>query len=285
MFNPPMLAETAEAPFSHPDFIFEPKIDGHRAILVRRNGTTHIFTRHKTDCTRQYPELHDIALDDVVLDGEIACTDPETGMIDFESVMERFSARRADRIQAFSIRKPVNFVVFDVLQLNGIDIRGLPLMRRKEILSQLDFGNPHITLTPYIDTEGERLFDEVRARKLEGMVAKRKESTYVSRRSPAWQKVINWKYAEVVITGYRKDEFGWLTAIPDENGNLRPAGFIELGVTPFQKKAFYGVAKLIVVGENRDFVFLEPRIRARVKMRNWTKSGLLRSPVFVDFVI
>jgi len=85
--------------------------------------------------------------------------------------------------------------------------------------------------------------------------------------------------------GYKKREFGWLAGVADKSSNIRPAGIIEFGAGPTEKKAFYSVSKALVTGENRDFIFLEPRIRAKVKMQNWTKSGLLRSPVFVEYLL
>ncbi|WP_327204638.1 hypothetical protein [Paenibacillus polymyxa] len=91
--------------------------------------------------------------------------------------------------------------------------------------------------------------------------------------------------ADVFITGYRKEEFGWLAGVPNESGKIRPSGIIELGATPTHKKAFYGVSKALITGEDREYVYVEPRIRARVKMRNWTKAGLLRSPVFTEFIV
>lgn len=283
MFIAPMLLATAESAFSHADYIFEPKIDGHRLILSRQNGRTRLYTRHKVECTRQYPELLRIAIDDIVLDGEVACVDPQTGAIEFESVMERFSANRDEKINSLATALPANYIVFDILRLNGQDLRGLPLIKRKEILAHLNFGNERISKMLYIEREGERLFEEIKSRQLEGIVAKRKESTYVSRRSAAWQKVINWQFAEVVITGWRKSEFGWLAAV-DDGGQLRPAGIIELGVSATQKKAFFGVSQSIITGENTDYVFVEPRLRSKVKMRNWTRAGLLRSPAFVQFI-
>jgi len=283
LFIAPMLLETAKSAFSHADYIYEPKIDGHRLILSRQNGRTRLFTRHKVECTHQYPELLNVAIDDIVLDGEVACVDPATGAIEFESVMERFSASKDGKINLLATVLPANYIVFDILRLNGQDLRGLPLMKRKEILAHLNFGNESISKIPYIEKEGERLFEEIKSRQLEGIVAKRKESTYVSRRSAAWQKVINWQFVDVVITGWRKSEFGWLVAV-EENGKLRPTGIIELGVTPAHKVAFYTVSQPLITSEKSEYVYIEPRIRVKVKMRNWTRAGLLRSPVFVQFI-
>ncbi len=66
---------------------------------------------------------------------------------------------------------------------------------------------------------------------------------------------------------------------------MRTAGITEFGASPTHKKAFYGVSKALITGEDSDFVYVEPRIRARVKMRNWTRAGMLRSPVFTEFIV
>ncbi|EJW15624.1 ATP-dependent DNA ligase [Paenibacillus alvei] len=286
MFISPMLLEKSESAFSDPNYIFEPKFDGHRAILSCVDGCTRIYTRHTNECTHQYPELLTVPFtDNIVLDGEIVCIEPN-GTVDFESVMTRFQARRSDSIRRLSDQLPVTFVVFDILRYRGKDLRGLSLMQRKQILSNVNLpNNPRINVVPFIETAGEALFSDICARKMEGIVCKRKDSTYVSRRSSDWLKVINWTYTDVWITGYRKEEFGWLAAVDSGNGKLRPAGIIELGVKPFHKKAFYGVRDSIITCEDKNNVYLQPALRAKVKTRNWTKAGLLRSPVFVDFAV
>lgn len=285
MFISPMLLATAPSPFSHSNYIFEPKVDGHRLIFSQQSGSIRLYTRHNNDCTRQYPELHAPFDNDIIIDGEVACVDPKTGISDFEAVMTRFQAKKADKIKQLTRMLPATMVVFDILQYKGRDLRRLPLMERKAILSSINMPASSFGFTPYVEGAGEALFEQIEAWGMEGMIGKRKNSQYVSRRSDAWKKVINWSYAEVFITGYRKDEFGWLTAIPDGSGKLRPTGIIEHGPGPKEKRAFYGVSKGIVSGEDRNFVYLEPRIRAEVKMRNWTKSGLLRSPVFTQFIL
>ncbi|MFE5321838.1 ATP-dependent DNA ligase [Paenibacillus sp. NPDC056579] len=280
MYIQPMLLETAPEPFSDDDYIFEPKIDGHRLILSRINGQTRLYTRHNNDCTRQYPELVNLGLDNVILDGEVAATD-EFGRVDFESIMERFSLRKLEKVRQAAETRPVNYVVFDILQYKGEDLRGYPLHKRKELLASLTFGNPNMTVIPTVEEKGEELYSHIESLSMEGIVAKRANSIYVSSRSSAWLKIINWTYTEVFISGYRKAEFGWLAA----DGHGRPLGIIELGVTPRQKMAFYGVKDQLIRGEDREFVYLEPRLRVKVKLRNWTKAGLLRTPVMVDFVI
>ncbi|WP_439412693.1 ATP-dependent DNA ligase [Enterobacter ludwigii] len=288
MFIDPMLLATAQAPFSDSGYIFEPKIDGHRLIFSQQNGVVRLYTRHNNDCTRQYPEIASALFPhDIVLDGEIACVDPATGISVFESVMSRFQAKKTDKIAALARTLPSTFVIFDVLQYNGKDLRRLPLMERKEILASVSLPSASFGVIPFIEGAGKALFMQIEEREMEGVVGKRKDSAYeTGRRSDNWRKVINWSYADVFITGYRKEEFGWLAAVPTiNNAKMRPAGIIELGANSTHKKAFYNVVKPLITGEDRNFVYVEPRIKARVKMRNWTKSGMLRSPVFTEFIV
>jgi len=105
-------------------------------------------------------------------------------------------------------------------------------------------------------------------------------SKYVGQRSVDWLKIINYTYATVQIAGYRKNQFGWLAQYEG-----RPVGTIELAVPTEHKRAFYGLADRLKVGEDRDYVYVEPKINARVRFRNWTRAGMLRSPEFVEFVI
>jgi len=282
-----MLLQTAPGPFSHSDYIFEPKIDGHRLIYSQESGKIRLYTRHDNECTLQYPELHLPFAEDVILDGEVACVDPTTGVSDFESVMSRFQARRAEKIVQLTATLPVYYAIFDILMYKGQDVRGFPLMSRKEILEGLTLPSNSFGIVPHVEGAGEALFKQIETMAMEGVVGKRKNSVYeTGRRSHAWQKVINWTYADVYITGYRKQEFGWLAAVPSgTSGKLRPAGIIELGASPIHKQAFRAVAPQLIKGEDKEFVHLEPRLQAKVRMRNWTKSGMLRNPVFTEFVI
>ncbi|WP_409346774.1 ATP-dependent DNA ligase [Paenibacillus sp. MBLB4367] len=286
MFISPMLLETAPTAFNDERYVFEPKIDGHRLLIVRQIGVTRIYTRHGNEVTRLYPELWDVPMDgDGILDGEGAVIDPASGQVDFELMQERSKITRQDKIVAAMQRLPVSFFCFDILQRDGRDLRRLPLTDRKKILDATMGQNEHFSSVTSVPERGEDLFAIIRERKMEGIVGKRIDSKYVSRRSDAWLKIINWQYENVYITGYRKNEFGWLASVPGKDDRLRPAGIIELGVTPRHKMAFYSVRKSLVTGEDKDFVYMEPLIKAKVKIRNWTKNGMLRSPAMVDFLI
>ncbi|MDC0763512.1 RNA ligase family protein [Brevibacillus sp. AG] len=285
MFLEPMLLEKVDKPFDDSRFIYEPKIDGHRMVLSQIGGKTKLYTRHHNECTAQYPELLGLMIDkDIILDGEVYCID-EHGQVDFELVMSRFQTKGASKIAAAMKRLPVGLMVFDILHYDGQDLRVLPLMERKEILDRVVPDTSTIRKIQFIEKEGTALFNAMEQNDMEGIVCKRKDSTYVGKRSADWIKVINYQCTDVFISGYRKGDFGWLTSVVDTNGKMRPAGIIELGVPPVHKQAFRGICKQLETGEDKSFVYLEPRLQATVKFRNWTKSGMLRSPVFVDFVL
>ncbi|MFB5758969.1 ATP dependent DNA ligase [Paenibacillus medicaginis] len=90
--------------------------------------------------------------------------------------------------------------------------------------------------------------------------------------------------AEVYITGYRKDEFGWLIGYKDGK-RIRPAGILELGVGSIERKSAWPILSKMKTKENKEFVFVEPALRCKVKFREWTKVGLMRLPVFDEFVL
>ncbi|WP_433709038.1 hypothetical protein [Paenibacillus illinoisensis] len=115
MFISPMLLETAAVPFSHSEYIFEPKVDGHRLIYSQQSESVRLYTRHHNDCTRQYPEIQLPFDHDIILDGEIACTDPTTGLNDFEAVMSRFSTRQHTKVVQLIKMLPATFAIFDIL--------------------------------------------------------------------------------------------------------------------------------------------------------------------------
>jgi DNA ligase-1 len=131
-----------------------------------------------------------------------------------------------------------------------------------------------------IEQHGKALYKVIGDKGLEGIVAKKKNSKYVSKRSENWLKVINYQYAEVSISGYKRGEFGWLV---EHEG--RTVGCIELAVPSDAKKAFYKVAQSIVTGQDKHFVYVKPLLKVRVRFRNWTSNNMLRTPEYVEFAV
>jgi len=130
--------------------------------------------------------------------------------------------------------------------------------------------------------DGKAYFDLVQKNSLEGIVLKKANSKYkAGSRSHDWLKVINYQYVDAYITGLRKDEFGLLLAI-EEDEKLKPGGIMEFMV-PNAKKVFYRQYQDYVLEEDKKFIYLDPKIKCRVKFRNYTKAGLLRIPSFVEY--
>ena len=191
-----------------------------------------------------------------------------------------------NRFQSRSDRAKVTYCAFDILRYQGMDVDGLPLSRRKELLgtSQLAESERYIKVKPATGSTVQ-YFDAVSAHGLEGIVIKDLRSKYsIGTRSWAWQKVINWTHEEVFITGSRRGELGWLTSV-EEGGRLRPAGIIEFGIAEDHKQALRSVQQKLIYKEDKFAVHFRPLVRARVKTRNWTKNGMLRSPVFESFIL
>lgn len=279
MFISPMLLQYAadNEPFDKEHYFAELKLDGIR-LIVSNMDELKLYTRHENDVTHRFPELHDSPLPPgTILDGELVVTDRD-GKPDFEAVMTRFQSR--------SSRVKATFCAFDIIRYKGIDVTGLPLLRRKELLNEAFEETESYTKVKPAQGSPVQYYNAVCAHGLEGVVIKDLRSKYaINTRSYAWQKVINWTYADVYITGMKRDQLGWLTSVLDEDGRLRPAGIIEFGIKPEHKKALLSVREKIVYKEDKFAVHFKPLIRARVKTRNWTRNGMLRSPVFEEFIL
>lgn len=197
MFYKPMLMTEREEPFDDARYVFEPMIDGHRLQLEFIEGKPKLLTRHNNDVTPQYPELHNVPLvkpADVVLDGEVAYVNPDTGAAEFRTLIERYRLKKGPAIRDARKAFPVLFFVFDVLYYDGADLRGKPLHERKELLHFILEDNDYYKKLLYIEGAGKELFELVKKSKLEGMVCKRKDSLYEEGQADGWLKVTNPEY-------------------------------------------------------------------------------------------
>ncbi|WP_028392737.1 ATP-dependent DNA ligase [Bacillus cihuensis] len=275
MFISPMLLHKSEHPFEDEDFITELKLDGIRLILSKFNNKIRLYTRHKNEVTNMFPELLQLDIPNgTVLDGEIIVTDQQ-GKPDFEAMMERFQSKKSEHA--------IQYCVFDVIYHNGQKITQLPLYERKELLEETVVDSNVICKVQWMYGNSLAYFELVKQQGLEGIVQKKANSKYqINKRSNDWLKVINYQYTDAVITGLRKDEFGLLLGI-EEGNQLKPGGIMEF-VTPAARKQFYSQYQDLIVGENKQFIYLDPKIKCKVKFRNYTKAGLLRIPSFVEYI-
>lgn len=193
MFMKPMLAVKRDEPFDDERYLFEPLIDGQRLQLVMEGGRTKLLSRHGYDVTRQYPELHNVPLRspaDIVLDGEVAYLDPETGLADYEVLQRRYRLKRQSDIRAARREIPVMYLVFDILSYNGIDLRDKPLSTRKRLLQAVLDDNANIKRLSHVEREGRALFKLAEEQGLEGIIGKAKGSGYAEGRNESWLTIV-----------------------------------------------------------------------------------------------
>lgn len=278
MFISPMLLQKSECPFDTENtqdnlFITELKLDGFRTIWTKFDNKVKIYTRHKTEITSKFKELVNLPISNgTVLDGEIVVTD-ELGRPNFEAVMERFMSSKSQH--------HISFCVFDIIYYKGEKVAHLPLLERKALLNKvIPEDTPLFNKVQWIEGNAVQYFELIKQHDLEGIVQKRASSTYqINKRSEDWLKVINYKYDHVYISGVRKGKFGLLLNYKD--GNY--AGLMEF-MTPQARKELYRQYQDYIVGENDKFIYLDPKLKVKVKYRNLTSKGLLRIPSFMEWV-
>jgi len=282
-----MKAVLTDERFSDPNWIFERKLDGIRCIAIRSGAELNLLSRNDLSQNERYPELVD-ALDaercrEFAVDGEVVA---------FDGSQTSF-ARLAQRHQH---NVPVFLYVFDVLWLEGHDVRPLPLRTRKRLLrAALDFhGN--VRWTRYCNGDGEALFKEACRKGWEGLIAKRADSPYVTTRSKDWLKFKCEHGQELVVGGFTdprgsRVEFGALLLGYYRDGHLQYAGKVgtgfdtetlhELGATlrrlAREDPPFADPGQI----KERGVTWVEPKLVAEIGFTEWTRDGRLRHPRFL----
>lgn len=289
-FFSPMAADMADAPPKAGDWLYEIKWDGVRALCYIEPDGFALYTRNNNRCEQNYPELNilpgQITAARAILDGELAVLD-ERGVSHFELIQPRIHSKDAS-----NATKPVHYFAFDLLYLDGWDLRGAPLVERKKLLRQI--LQPHALLRVSEDfADGVAMLEAAKANGLEGLIAKRASSVYESRRSRNWLKLKLTSEQEFVIGGYlpgERDYFGSLAVGFHEAGKLHYAGNVGTGFdeatlkTLWQqleprvtKKSPFDVAEKMPKGT----VWVKPELVAQVKFANWTSDRKLRAPVYL----
>ena len=294
----PMLATLVDEPFSDPDWLFETKWDGVRAICFIKKGLTRFVSRNQIEMTGQYPELGNIGervrATDGILDGEIVALD-ERGVSRFQLLQRRLGRKNAGEIGRLAATTRIAYYVFDLLYLDGFDLTGCKLIDRKTALEKLLKPSKNVRYSDHIIGAGEDLFREVAKVPLEGMIAKRLESPYVQKRSTDWLKIKTIQQSEVVIGGYtepRKSRayFGALVVGLYKERKLHYVAHIGGG---FNHQTLEQVYKLMQPLKTKDCPFVErpktnelvqwikPKLVAQVKFSEWTADGRMRHPIFL----
>jgi bifunctional non-homologous end joining protein LigD len=294
---PVTLAQLQDHPFSHPDWVFEIKWDGVRAIAQIENGETTLWARSGRDVTREYPEFNDLAshfrATTAIVDGEIATLD-EDGRSDFQKLQARLSVQNPSRPLMDSV--PVNYYFFDLLYADGYDLRQAPLTERKAFLKSILLQDDRIRFSDDVPEQGEALFEAAREKGLEGIVAKRADSTYSGTRTSSWLKLKIVKELDAVVAGYTagrgsRKYFGALVLGLYDKRELKFIGGVGTGfdeknlASLFEKLQALHTAtcpfrKIPALREAVQWV--KPELVARVKYANWTADSHLRAPVFLS---
>jgi bifunctional non-homologous end joining protein LigD len=292
----PMLAQIVKEPPTGDGWMFEIKWDGVRALAHIADGRYIIRSRKGEDITKQYPELAELAkhvkAKTAVLDGEIVVPDEE-GRPRFELIQPRIMARGEHAIARMAANAPARYVAFDLLYCNGRDLRNLPLRTRKRELSGVVQPYELLQVSQDFRVDGKNLLQAARAQGLEGIMAKRAESRYVSSRADDWRKIKTGNEDDFLICGYTKgerDHFGALVLGERDGDGFRYAGNVGTGfdqktmatisraMEPLRqpKSPFTRVPKL-----PQEVVWLKPRLVCAVRYLERTSEGRLRAPVYI----
>ena len=290
----PMLAVLTSRRFSDPAWLFEPKLDGIRCLAFIRGGAVRLVSRNRKSLDEAYPEVAAALAGlahDAVLDGEIVAL--KAGVSSFQRLQQRSGLRGADAA-ASPIR--VHYYVFDILHLDGRDLRQLPLLERREQLRSVLHPAGPVRLTPFRRTAGEAYYRAACRRGLEGVIAKRAAGRYTGGRCDDWLKFKCVNEQEFVVGGYtdpqgsRTGLGALLVGYHDDDGALRFAGKVGTG---FGTETLTRLSGRLSRLERATSPFADyrraspaihwvrPTVVVQLGFQEWTAGGLLRQARFL----
>jgi bifunctional non-homologous end joining protein LigD len=293
----PMLAGIGEAPFVHPDWLFEPKLDGYRVLAFVRDGEVKLRSRRGLDLTPAFPLIAaELAAQsaDLILDGEVLALDA-SGRPSFNALQNRAALATPREIAAAERDTPAIFYGFDLLHFAGVDLRQAPYRDRRRYLAQCLLPSAHVQRV-HADADGVALYNAALAQGFEGVLAKRRDSRYeAGRRSTAWLKIKPTRSAEFVVGGITRGHgarspLGALLIGYWERHRLRYAGLVGSGfdgatLARLQQRFAPLATDRPPFAEppplRRAITWLRPETVAEVKFAEWTPDGFLRAPVFL----
>lgn len=280
------------------DFIFEPKLDGTRVMVIKNDKKISLINRRNKDISFRYPELKiadKIKARRCVLDAELVILD-EKGKPNFNLLQQREQTDKKLMIELKSREFPATLFVFDILEKENKILTQFPLLSRKKILEDTIIESPHIMLCPYTK-KGRQLWEKIQKEKLEGIIAKRSNSVYECGRSENWLKVKNVNTIDAIIIGFtrgkgaRQKSFGALILacyLNKENKKNKKKKLIQIGRvgTGFDRQIINYLSNLmkkLIIKEDKEkgIVWLRPKLIAEVKFLELTKAKELRAPSFV----
>jgi bifunctional non-homologous end joining protein LigD len=287
-FISPMSATSSdEPPFDDPKWLFEIKWDGYRAVAELNGKETRFYSRNGLSFNKAYPKIYNELVKltiDATLDGEIVVF--RDGMPSFQAIQNYKSTQNL----------PIQFIVFDCLQLNGKDLTKVKLIDRKELLKSILPASNIIRYCDHVEGEGVALFEQARKINLEGIIAKREDSKYFpGKRSKEWLKIKNVNVDDFKIIGWTdpkasRQYFGALLLAREVDGALVYSGEVGTGFTNEMLKSLHAKIQPLEVDKcpldtpmkkEKDFHWAKPKFTAQVQFVEITDDGHVRHPSFL----
>jgi bifunctional non-homologous end joining protein LigD len=295
-FFTPMLASSAEKPPRGEKWVYEIKWDGVRVLIFIADGRMRMYSRNGNSYDRQFPELTvlpgSLRAATAILDGEIAVLD-EKGRSSFELIQPRIHQSDPNAAAHLARSTPVKLYLFDLLYCDGYDLRGVPLGERKKLLKTILVPSERVQYSEHFTADPDHLIEAARETGLEGVIAKRIDSKYDSRRGKDWLKIKVVGRQEFVICGYTTGErmyFSSLVLGVYREGKLEYAGNVGTGfndrtLVQIWRQLEPRVTEECPFGKKpamlRDAVWVRPELVCECKFAEWTREGRLRAPVFL----
>jgi bifunctional non-homologous end joining protein LigD len=291
----PMLATLGNAVPSGSDWLYEVKWDGYRALCFIESGKVRMLSRRGTKLDKQFASVaaalgQSIKAATAIIDGEVVALD-ENGNPSFQ---------RLQNLTGFGTKPAVkgaapflNFFAFDLLYLNGYDLRKAALIDRRQLLISILLPSDVVRYSEHFVGKGDELLKAVRAKGLEGILAKQAQSRYESKRSGSWIKIKVTCQQDFVVCGYilgEREPFGALVLGYYNDKKLVYAGNVGSGFTQQSLKSVLEkikplIAKKLVLSdvpkEVGEVTWVKPQLVCAVKFTSWTKDDRLRAPVFL----
>ncbi|HEX5088947.1 MAG TPA: non-homologous end-joining DNA ligase [Nocardioides sp.] len=295
----PALATLSHERFWEPGWVYERKLDGQRCLAVRSSSGTKLYSRSGRDVTVAFPEIAEAlekqASTDFVIDGEVVAF--EGSRTSFARLQPRIHVSSAEKARRSGV--PVYFYVFDVLRVDGADVRGEPMLDRKRRLRQLLTFEGPIRYTPHRRRGGEEYFAEACRKGWEGLIAKRADAAYATGRTDRWLKFKCEAGQELVVVGWTDPEGSrvalgaLLLAYWDrkDGEDLVYAGKVGTGFSQSVLRDLHD--RLSRIERNttpctrgssiprKGVHWAEPRLVAEVAFTEWTRDGQLRHPRYL----
>jgi bifunctional non-homologous end joining protein LigD len=294
---PPMLATLSEVFPTEGKWVYEPKLDGVRALIYASEGAVRVYSRNRKPLNDAYPELVEAlgpaVRGDAVLDGEIVAFDPKSGVTSFSRLQQRMQLR--DPVRARRSQVEVHLYLFDCLYHDGVDLTKLPLLERKAVLRDVVWYDDPIRFTPFKTSGGVAMLKAACEQGAEGIMAKRAASPYVSTRSTDWLKLKCVRRQEFVIGGYTapqgsRERLGALLVGYYDGDSLRYAGKVGTGYDRRALDMLHGrlgplhrLTSPFAEGPSPagDIQWVTPKLVSEVGFSEWTSAGLLRHPRYL----